>query len=180
MINLPKHNRHMRDKLNIPSNAVVFGGYGGSDNFSINCAQKAVFNVAKNNPNIYFLFANFKKFCPELPNIIHLPMIVDLDEKVEFINTCDANMLARADGEVLSLSMGEFSVLNKPIICKNIGYPGHVHLLRDKAMWYNDENDLTQILLSFNPEVESKKDWNAYKFYTPENVMKAFKRVYLD
>lgn len=65
MINLPKHNRHMRDKLNIPSNAVVFGGYGGSDNFSINCAQKAVFNVAKNNPNIYFLFANFKKFCPE-------------------------------------------------------------------------------------------------------------------
>ena len=47
-------------------------------------------------------------------------------------------------------------------------------------MWYTDENDLTQILLSFNPEVESKKDWNAYEFYTPENVMKVFKKMYLD
>lgn len=183
MINLPKHNRHMRDKLNIPPNAVVFGGYGGSDNFNINCAQKAVFNVAKNNPNIYFLFANFNKFCPDLPNIIHLPMIIDLDEKVEFINTCDANLWARYDGETFGMSIAEFSTLNKTVIATQTACTAdfaHVHLLKDKAMWYTDENDLTQILLSFNPEVESKKDWNAYKFYTPENVMKAFKRVYLD
>ncbi len=80
----------------------------------------------------------------------------------------------------MSIAMGEFSTLNKPIICKNIGYPGHVHLLKEKAFWYTNEKDLTEILLNFNPEVESKKDWNAYKEYTPENVMKIFKKTFLD
>jgi len=183
MVNLPRHNRHMRDKLNIPENAVVFGGYGGRDNFNINCARRAVFNVAKNNPNIYFLFANFNKFCPDLPNIIHLPMIIDLDEKVEFINTCDASLWARYGGETFGLAIAEFSTLNKTVIATKTACTSdfaHVHLLGDKAMWYTDENDLTQILLRFNPEVERKKNWNAYEFYTPENVMKVFKKVYLD
>ena len=70
-------------------------------------------NIAQNNPNIYFLFANFYKFCQDLPNIIFLPMITNLQEKVEFINTCDAMLWARLDGEVMSMSMGEFSTLNK-------------------------------------------------------------------
>ena len=107
-------------------------------------------------------------------------MITNLQEKVEFINTCDAMLWARLDGEVMSMSMGEFSTLNKPIICKDIGRDrGHVHLLKDKAIWYNNEKDLTDILLNFNPEIESKKDWNAYKDYTPEKVMKIFDDVFL-
>ena len=52
-----------------------------------------------------------------------------------------------------------------------IGYPGNVHLLGDKAIWYNNSNDLYNILINFNPEVERTKDWNAYKEYTPEKVM---------
>ena len=180
MINLPNHDRNMREKLNIPKDAKVFAGYGGRDNFSIKFVHNVVYNIAQKNPHIYFLFANFTKFCPDLPNIIHLPMIIDLDEKVEFINTCDANLWARQDGESFGIAIGEFSTLNKPIICKNIGYPAHVHLLKEKAIWYTNERDLTEILLNFNPEVESKKDWNAYKEYTPENAMKIFKKIYLD
>jgi len=99
MINLPTHNYNMRDDLNIPNNAIVFGGYGGKDSFSINFVHNVVYEVAKKNPNIYFLFANFKKFCPDLPNIIHLNMIVDLNEKVKFINTTDAMLWARCEGE---------------------------------------------------------------------------------
>ena len=52
--------------------------------------------------------------------------------------------------------------------------------VKEKAFWYTNETDLTEILLNFNPEVESKKDWNAYKEYTPENVMKIFKKTFLD
>ena len=180
MVNLPKNNNNMREKLNIPKNAIVFGGYGGKENFNIKFVQNVVSNIAQNNNNIYFLFANFYKFCQDLPNIIFLPMITNLQEKVEFINTCDAMLWARLDGEVMSMSMGEFSTLNKPIICKDIGRDrGHVHLLKDKAIWYNNEKDLTDILLNFNPEIESKKDWNAYKDYTPEKVMKIFDDVFL-
>jgi hypothetical protein len=179
MINLSNCDDNLRKQLNIPERAVVFGGYGGKDNFSIEFAQKVVYEVAKANGNIYFLFANFNKFCIELPNIIHLPTIVDLEEKVKFINTTDAMLWARKDGEVMSMAMGEFSTLNKPIICMNIGYPGHVVLLEDKAIWYKDENSLRNILVNFDPEIERIKDWNAYKEYTPEKVMKIFKTVYL-
>jgi hypothetical protein len=180
MINLPKNDNNMINKLNIPNNSVVFGGYGGSGSFNIKFVHGVVYKIASENPNIYFLFANFDKFCQDLPNIIHLPTIVDLDKKVEFINTCDAMLWAQKLGETFGLSIGEFSTLNKPIICMNIGSSGHVHILGDKAFWYSNEEDLTDILLNFNPEVESKKDWNAYRDYTPEKVMKIFKQFYLD
>ena len=182
MINLPKHNKNMRKELNIPENAIVFGGYGGSSNFDIPCAINSVYNVAKKNPNIYFLFANFNKFCKELPNIIHLPKIIDLDKKVEFINTSDAMLWARKSGETFGLAIGEFSTLNKPVIATKKGCwdKAHIHLLGDKAFWYSNEEDLTDILLSFNPEIESKKDWNAYREYTPKKVMKKFKEIYID
>lgn len=179
MVALPNVNTDLRNRLNIPNNATVFGGYGGSENFSIRMAQRAVYLTAKQCPDIYFLFANFNKFCDPLPNIIHLPCIVDLNEKVEFINTCDAMIWARKDGEVMSMAMGEFSIKNKPIICKNIGYPGHVHLLGDKAIWYKSKNHLINILQNFDKEEMAKKDWNAYRDYTPEKVMKIFDEVFL-
>jgi GR25 family glycosyltransferase involved in LPS biosynthesis len=181
MINLPNHDSNMREELNIPKNAIVFGGYGGKHSFDIQFAQYVVYNIAKNNPHIYFLFANFVQFCPNLPNIIHLPLITDLDEKVKFINTIDAMLYARAMGETFGISIGEFSSKNKPIIAsKNGSDLGHVHILKDKALWYNDANSLVSILLNFNPEIEKKKDWNAFSEYMPDKVMKIFKKEYLD
>ena len=186
MINLPINNddtnmiKNMRNRLNIPVNATVFGGYGGKDSFSIGFVHKVVYAVAKNNPNIYFLFANFNQFCPRLPNIIHIATIYDLNHKVEFINTCDAMLWARKDGETFGLAIGEFSIMNKPVITMKIGDLCHVNLLKDKGIWYSNPDDLFHILINFNKEIESKKDWNAYKEYTPEKVMTIFKQIYLD
>jgi hypothetical protein len=88
-------------------------------------------------------------------------------------------MWGRSDGEVFSLSQCEFSYKNKPIICTNIGYPGHMHLLGDKAIIYN-QNTLEDILVNFDKNKVKEKDWNAYKNYTPENVMDIFKKVFID
>jgi len=179
MIDLPRHDRNMRQELHIPENAIVFGGYGGKENFSIQFVHVAVYNIALHNPHIFFLFANFNTFCDALPNIIHLPTITDLAEKTRFINTTDAMLWGRSDGEIMSLSMGEFAILNKPIICMNFGYSGHVNIMGDKAFWYEDLPSLCKIILNFDPEIERKKDWNTYKEYTPENVMRIFQRIYL-
>jgi hypothetical protein len=179
MINLPSHSDNMRQKLNIPKSAIVFGGYGGCYSFSIQFVQSVVYNIAKNNPNIYFLFANFHQFCPDLPNIIHLPMIISLDDKVKFINTTDAMLWARQEGETFGIAIGEFSTKNKPIIAMKIGDLAHAKLLGDNALWYHDTNSLINILLNFNPEIERTKDWNAYKDYSPEKVMDIFKNVFL-
>ena len=40
IVTLPNHNENMRKELNIPQNAVVFGGYGGSENFNIKYVQE--------------------------------------------------------------------------------------------------------------------------------------------
>jgi hypothetical protein len=178
MINLPNNKNDMRSKLNIPNDAVVFGRHGGYGQFDINYVQNIVYKVALNNPNIYFLFVNTKPFCDNLPNIIHLPKIIDLEEKVSFINTCDAMIWGRSDGEVFSLSQGEFSSKNKPILCTNIGYPGHINLLGDKAIIYN-ENTLENILINFDKNKMKENDWNAYKEYTPEKVMDIFNKVFI-
>jgi hypothetical protein len=71
----------MRDELNIPKNAIVFGRHGGNNTFNIRSVMGLVYDIAKNNNNIYFLFVNTQKICPDLPNIIHLDIIVNLKEK---------------------------------------------------------------------------------------------------
>jgi len=109
MISLPEHNRNMREELKIPENSIVYGRHGGYEQFDISYVHPIVYKVAKNNPNIYFLFVNTQPFCDSLPNIIHLDKIVDLDKKVEFINTCDAMLWARTDGETFGIAIGEFS-----------------------------------------------------------------------
>ena len=185
MINLPDHNGNLRQKLKIPENAIVFGGYGGKYNFNIKYVVKIVVNIAKNNPNIYFLFANFNKFSENLNNIIFLPTIINTHDKVKFINTCDAMIWARADGETFGIAIGEFSSKNKPILaCKSYSESNnfdtaHVKLLGEKAIWYNKDN-LEKIILNFNPAFESTKDWNAYKEYTPKKVMKIFEKTFLN
>ena len=40
MVNLPKNNNNMREKLNIPENAIVFGGYGGNVVLTLNLFMK--------------------------------------------------------------------------------------------------------------------------------------------
>lgn len=179
MINLPEIQENMREELNIPPDAIVLGRHGGYEQFNIDFALKTIEEFAINNPKTYFLLVNTKPFCKTLPNIIHLDKIVDLNKKVEFINTCDGMIWARSDGEVFSLSQGEFSYKNKPIICMNIGYPGHVHLLKDKAMWYNDSESLIHILLNFKKIKDSKNNWNAYSDYSPEKVMDTFNEVFI-
>lgn len=179
MINLPNSDKNMRKNLNIPDDAIVYGRHGAYETFNIPYVSKLVYEIAKDNPNIYFLFCNTKKFCNSLPNIIHLEKIIDIEKKVEFINTCDAMLWARPDGEVYSLSMGEFSVKNKPIICTNVGYSGHVHKLGKQAIWYNNENDLQSILLNFDKNKIKNFDWNAYKDDTMEKVMDKFNEVFI-
>jgi hypothetical protein len=180
MINLPATTATLREELNIPANAIVFGGYGGRTSFSIEFVYKVIYYVAFWHPHIYFLFANFPIFCPALKNVIHLPTLTDLDKKARFINTADAMLWARRDGETFGIAIGEFSSKNKPVIAMKTGDLAHAHLLGEKALWYHDENTLKSILLNFNPVVEREKDWNAYTDYTPEKVMQQFKAIYLD
>lgn len=179
MINLPEVTTNMRAQLNIPEDAVVFGRHGGKGEFDNPNVHKIVYEVAKNNPSIYFLFLNTNEFCDTLPNIIHIPETVDLNKKVEFINSCDAMLWARCRGETFGLSIGEFSSKNKPVICRITNHEdAHIHLLGSKGIIYNEET-LYTILVNFDRKEMAEKDWNAYRDYEPAKVMEIFKNVFL-
>jgi glycosyltransferase involved in cell wall biosynthesis len=177
---LPYHEENMRKELNIPEDAVVFGRHGGKGQFDIKIVQEIICNIAKSNPTIYFIFLNTNTFCETLPNIIHLDTIIDPNLKRKFINTCDAMIWARSDGETFGLAIAEFSICNKPVIAANVGFDCHYKILKNKGLWYSSSDELInqiKYIATTDKKELQRKDWNAYKEYTPENVMKIFYKI---
>ena len=178
------NNLDYREVLNIPKDAMVYAYYGGNDSFSIPFAKKAVYDIAKSNKNIYFLFMNVDVFCEELENILHIEGTHNFDKKISFINTCDACIHARNGGESFGLTVAEFSVKNKPVITSTYGTLffndlAHTDMLKDKAIIYNDYSTLINILTNLSKYDIMNKNWNAYTEYTPSKVMSQFKQKFL-
>lgn len=173
---------NLREKLGIPEDAVVYGRYGGVYQFDIPFVYNSVVKCADANKNAYFLFANTRIFTStSRKNIIYLPKILDPADKAKFINTCDAMIHARSDGETFGLSVAEFSTMNKPVITTYSERDNaHLTLLGDKCIIYRNENELDKIFNEGKELFKKRTDWNAYRDYTPEKVMQVFKKVFID
>ncbi len=184
MVNLPKHDRSMRGALGLPVSSFVFGWYGGN-NFNISFAREAVINSARIRRDAYFLFMNQDAFCEE-ENILFLPRTTDPAAKVQFINTCDAMVHARNQGETFGLAIAEFSLMNKPVITYDFHSPidtepelAHIHMLGDAGIYYRDKQGLTDILVTLTHDNVAGRNWNRYGEFTPEAVMARFDEVFL-
>jgi hypothetical protein len=198
----PGSNQTLRDNLGIPHTAVVFGGYGGKDSFNIPFVKDVIQNIARNHGNIYFLFLNFTKFTNEnLDNILFLPKNTDIPYKESFINTCDAMIHARLDGETFGLSVAEFSVKNKPIITwkpsifKNFYFvfktvvffilgrghlyaKAHLNFLGKKGIYYSSPGDLHNILINFRKKYLKKINYDCYsERFSEKSVMLLFSEI---
>jgi hypothetical protein len=178
MVYLPDTNENLRIKLNIPKNAIVFGRYGGRESFDIPFVYESIKNILTTRDDIYFLFMNTNIFY-EHKNIIYLDGNSCMVHKRMFINTCDALIHARSRGETFGLTCGEFAICKKPVITYGIARENeHLLILKDKAVIYNNEQDLFNIINTFTKDKYDMND-NGYMFYTPENVMNIFNNVYL-
>jgi hypothetical protein len=175
IVSLPNSTENLRNELNIPNNAIVLGRYGGQDQFDILFVYNAIIEYLNLNNNIYFLFMNTDKFY-EHPRIIYLERNIDIEYKVKFINTCDAMIHARKMGETFGLSIAEFSIKNKPIITCPCGELEHIKILGEKGIYYNTKEELLEIFNYIQYIINSRNDWNAYKYYTPENIMNLFNK----
>lgn len=174
---------NLREKLNIPSDAFVFGRHGGSDTFSIPFVKEVVRSALATRKDAYFLFLNTEKFI-EHERVIHIPWTKDLVEISNFVNTCDAMLHARMEGEVFPLVVAEFSTQNKPVITWDGHSPiydrGHIEILKDKGIYYRNPQDLFTILINLNKDDIKNIDWDVYKDnYSPSKVMDQFKRIFL-
>jgi len=179
IVDLPMCDENLRNELQIPNDAIVFGRYGGMDEFNIIMTHQAIKDYLQENNNSYFLFMNTNIFY-EHPRIIYLDKNLDLHYKVKFINACDAMIHARQMGETFGLSIAEFSIKNKPIITCASGDLEYIRLLSDKAILYNSSEQLVNILKNIKNIINSRNDWNAYKLFSPDYVMNLFKTLIFD
>lgn len=175
-----------RKELNISSDSTVFGRYGGDDIFNLKWFYTTVEQVASDNKNIYFLFQeNIKKyFTNNLENIKFVKTFYTDDEKNKFINTCDATLECSTLGHSFGLTLGEFSVCNKPIILlmSDIGYWNveHIRIIGNSGIYFRNDKELYRVLTNFKKEKYTNKDLNLYKEFNPENVMKIFNKVFIE
>jgi hypothetical protein len=173
IVNLPESEENLRNELNIPQDAIVFGRYGGIDEFNIKFVYCAIKDLLHEDENVYFLFMNTKPFYIH-PRIIYLDSNINLSFKTTFINTCNAMIHARLMGETFGLSIAEFSSLNKPIITCRYGDIEHIKILGDRAIMYTSYEELIGIFRNIRNIISIVDDWNCYKYYTPQNIMKLF------
>ena len=179
IVTLPKNEGNLRQELNIPNDALVLGRNGGWETFDLLWVKESIIEVLNKRSDIYFVFQFTEPFIRH-ERVIFLPGTSNLDEKVLFINTCDAMLHARYIGESFGLSCAEFSIKNKPIITYSESpEKNHIDILGDKGIYYSNKNDILQILLSLDKKHLNSNNWNMYQDYTPEKVIEKFKKIYL-
>lgn len=181
----PHIHNTFRDELNIPKDALVLGRHGGRDTFNIPFVWHSISAALEKRKDLYFVFLNTNEFIRH-ERVKYLPWTMDEEVKAKFVNTCDAMMHARADGEIFSLSTAEFAVRNKPIITWSpVIVPhhydtGHLAVLQDTCIKYKDQQELIDILINLNNQDLQSKNWDVYSdTYSPSNVMNQFNEVFL-
>jgi hypothetical protein len=181
IVDLPAPTRSLRPEWDIPITATVFGRIGGSDQFDLPFAQRAVDFVSRKRPDIYFVFVNTTPFCPRRRNIIHLSAGADPQWKSNVIASCDAMIHARAMGESFGLAIAEFCFLGKPVVAWEGGKDqNHREMLGNQGIYYQDEMSCALALLQFDPADHPPEAMTArVRDYTPEIVMEKFSRVFL-
>ena len=174
----------LRNELNIPKNAKVFGYYGGAQSFNIEFAQSVVKKIASQYKDLYFIFMGVDSFVTkkwwksQLKNLVFLPPSSDLLYKIKFINTCNALLHARERGETFGITVAEFAIKGKPIITyADSPEKNHILELGEDAYFYTNAKNLTEILLETNLQLSAKE---SYEKFLPKPVMDSFKKVFID
>lgn len=178
IVHLPEPTGTIRSHLSIPDDAIVFGRYGGVDQFDIPFVREAVIEFTSANANCWFLFMNTIPFVNH-PRIIFLDGTSNVQLKANFIESCDAMIHARTMGESFGLSICEFLYGNKPVFAWNGGNDlHHVDVLKDCDTLYSDKKSL--IGLMSNVRSYNQVNYrNRVDKFSPETVMEKFNEVFL-
>jgi hypothetical protein len=176
MVRIHDTKENMRTQLGLSNEAIVFGRHGGVETFDIGFVKECIKDICNLDLPIYFLFMNTEKFIDH-PKAIFLESTADLVVKQRFINTADAMLHARTQGETFGLACGEFALSMKPIVSFTGSQErAHLDILGDKVIGYSDKQSLFDILVKFKPGTLSMEG-NGYLEYTPEFVMNIFSKL---
>jgi hypothetical protein len=174
IVDLPDVKQDFREYIGCSNDDIIFGRHGGFNQFDVPYLGEVIKAAA--DKGIKFLLMNTKQFNYQHPNVKFLEANTDMNTKTAFINTCDAMIHGRTEGESFGLAVSEFLHQNKPVVtnieCRD---KNHIELLGDKGLYYSNGNELYAILTSFE-----KKGYNVKPLvnqFKPEVVMKKFKSL---
>jgi len=180
IVTLPETAADYREFLGIPKTATVYGRHGGYQQFDYPWVHKAVYTFAQKHPEVYFVFMNTKPFCETLPNIIYIEPTYDLEQKTAFINTCDAMIHGRSDGESFGLAIAEFLHQDKPVITCREGYDqNHRVMLGKDGIYYSSFAELLEVFEKYKRTNPKGHYRHLVSEYTPERVMERFDQKFL-
>ena len=175
IVTLPDVNLDLREELKIPKHAKVLGCHGGAQSFDVPAAMQAVRLMLAKSPDTWFVFLNIDRFVDH-PRALFLPGNTDMVYKTRFINTCDAMLHARLQGESFGLACGEFAIRNKPVITyARSKHRHHIDVLGDSGLYYTDVRSLVDIIEKLDTEALKARCWDRYSsLYNPQVVMGLF------
>ena len=175
IVDLPELTGDLRVTLGIPASAKVIGCYGGSTSFDVPSAIQATRALLHKSPDTYFIFLNIDAFVQH-ERALFLPGSADLEYKTRFINTCDAMLHARIQGESFGLACAEFSIKNKPVITYAYSkHKHHIDVLGDAGFYYTDAASLVGIVESLDVNRIKTGHWDRYSArYNKHAVMALF------
>jgi hypothetical protein len=178
IVHLPEPTCTIRSQFGISNDAVVFGRYGGADQFDIPFVHEAVIEFVEIESNSWFLFMNTVPFVKH-PRIVFIEGTSNLQIKANFIESCDAMLHARSMGESFGLSICEFLYGNKPVFAWNGGIDlHHVDILKDCDTLYSDKKSLIDLMSHVRTYGQANYRNKVDKF-SPKSVMEKFNRVFL-
>jgi len=182
IVSLPEVKGNYRTHIGIPKDAIVFGRHGGFDQFDIPYLSDVISTLI-HRTDIYFLLMNTKPFNTlNYPRVIYLDSTTDVEVKTAFINTCDAMLHGRTEGESFGLSIAEFIHQNKPVITNiEARDRNHIHMLKDKGFYYSNASELYTILTTFNGPnyIKQHNLKHLVKDFKPETVINKFNEMFL-
>lgn len=180
--------KNVRKELGIPEDALVIGRHGGKDTFDLPFVHEAIKQVLDKRKDVYFLFLSTNPFYKH-ERILHFPWVEQQAGVYNFIDSCDAMIHARYMGETFGLSVAEFAISNKPVITwtgmwqgvkQSIYDTAHIDNLRGKALLYNNNIDLEQIILNLDKKHIKNNNWDTISsVYGRIPVMEQYKKVFL-
>jgi hypothetical protein len=177
IVELPEVADDLRQELQIPREAKVLGCHGGARSFDVPSAIEGVGQVLARAPGTWFVFLNIERFIDH-PRALFLPGSSDMVHKTRFINTCDAMLHARLQGESFGLACGEFSIRNKPVLTyARSKHRHHIDVLGDAGFLYTDAHSLVEIIEGLDVQELKRHRWDRYSaLYNREVVMGLFDR----
>ena len=175
IVSLPEPNDSYRSRFNLEGKTVI-GRFGGFYKFDIPFVREAVLKVLEQSKDHVFFFVNTQPFVKH-EQVIYADTIVDLQKKSNYINSCDAFIHARQEGESFGLALCESLYFNKPTLAWCNGRDQHhVDLLKDTKLLYDEDNVVDKIL---NVKTLQDDYSSIVRQFNPTDVMNKFKEVFL-